>query len=69
MIRKASEIVLELSQMASMGKYDGITPERARRMNALFVEVAALVNRMEEAEKDAVNSTVVEETDNVRETK
>lgn len=49
-MRKPSEIVEELAAMASTGKYDNVTPERARRMNTLFEEVAQLINHMEEVE-------------------
>lgn len=47
---KNSEVVLSLSRLASIGKYE-VTPKQAREMNALFVEVARVINEMEAQEK------------------
>ena len=47
---KPSQIVIELADMASKGKYV-VTPPEARKMNELFDKVATLINHMEEAEE------------------
>ena len=48
----ASQVVIALADMASQGKYDNVTPDAARKMNALFELVATLINNLEEEEKN-----------------
>ena len=51
---KASQIVSALADMASKGKYDNVTIESAANMNSLFVLVAELINKLEDAESAPV---------------
>lgn len=50
----AAQIVVALADMASKGKYDNVTPAAARQMNAIFDAAAALINQLEDAEKNAL---------------
>ena len=52
---KPSVTVTKLANLASRGKYDNVTPPVAKQMNELFVEVAALINQLEEEEKELDN--------------
>jgi len=54
---KRSQIVTALANVASQGKYE-VTPEGAKKMNAVFELVAGLINELEAEEKEA------EENDN-----
>ena len=59
---KPSQIVIELANMASSGRYE-VTPPEALRMNELFKSVATLINHMEAAEKEQEEKTVEETPD------
>ena len=48
---KRSEVVQALAAIASQGKYE-VSPEGARKMNAVFTEVARVINELEAEEKE-----------------
>jgi len=52
---KRSVVVKTLADLASVGRYDNVTPQAAVRMNALFDKVAVVINELEaeEAEVEA----------------
>lgn len=50
---KRSEVVIALADVASRGKYE-VSPAGAKQMNAIFDEVAKLINELE-AEEEAAN--------------
>jgi hypothetical protein len=56
----AVEVIIALADMASKGKYDNVTPEAARQMNAIFDATAELINQLEEAEKNLAEANMVE---------
>ena len=51
-----SQIVKNLADMASQGRYN-VDPQGARTMNALFVQVAGLINVLEAEEKEEEKSS------------
>jgi len=53
-----SQVVLELANLASRGRYS-VTPLEATRMNKLFIEVAEVINQLEAEERETPD---VEET-------
>ena len=65
---KRSQIVTALAEVASQGTYK-VDPAGARRMNAIFVAVAELINELEREEQevsvgvDEAPATPVEEND------
>lgn len=52
---KDSEIVKALADFASRGKYE-MTPRGAKVVNDLYVQVAALINRLERQEEEEENN-------------
>jgi len=56
---KRSEVVIALAEIASKGKYK-VTAAGASAMNAVFVEVANLINDLEAEEKAAAEESVSE---------
>jgi hypothetical protein len=44
---RPSQVVSALADMASQGRYDNVTPQGARNMNAVFELVASLINKLE----------------------
>ena len=55
---KRSKIVIALAEIASQGKYE-VSLAGAQKMNAVFVEVAKLINELEAEEKaeEAIDDT------------
>jgi len=51
---KQSEVVIALASMASQGKYT-VDRQGSKNMNALFDEVARVINELEESEKGDSN--------------
>ena len=56
---KRSQVVLKVCDLASQGRYDGVTPQGARNMNTTFELAAALINELEAEEVSQDNEQLM----------
>lgn len=60
---KRSEVVTALANLASQGTYQ-VKPTQAAEINAIFEQVAQLINELESEEKVAAELAVITNEDN-----
>ena len=58
---RPSQVVSALADMASQGRYDNVTKQGSRNMNALFEMVAQLINALEAQEAEEDNNNALEQ--------